>query len=671
MIEPVPSELLLAARESPVAECPGQVPASNGKGFTMRAGKVDPVARCRAYLKKVGPAVSGEHGHDRTFMAARLIWADFAIDEAEGYPLLQEFNQTCGPPWDEKDLRRKWNEAVAKGGERCSKLKNRQEETDTPVPPSPPPASPAPVAARSGLPDILHTGRQYRDVEFEAASALMAANKPPFIFVGNGGVLVDLQRFDPDRPPRARDLDGPALRPVFAQVANWHKEVRTKHGKAIEEDFPPTALLTSFPARGNWPGIPQLRCVVPYPVFSPDWELIATEGYHSESGIYCHLGDLEIPAVPIQPTDSDMAVAKELILGDLLGDFPFADQASRAHAIAMLILPIVRHTIDGPTPLAVADAPAEGTGKSLLVEACLLATLGEIPEAMTADMKEEERDKTLLALLIEGQPVVFFDNANRKLDSGAFANTLTARYKRGRILGETRTAHARVNVCWILTGNNFTCSREIARRLYWIRLDAGVETPSERTGFRHEDLLGWVRLNPPRLLWALLVLVQHWRAGDALPGTNLLGKFELWARTVGGILAAAGIPGFLDNVAAFRRICADTVGELAEFVKRWWASYGDSPVIAGQLFDMARDSLESVLTAETEDGKRKQLGRFLKKHRDRVVGTHRVRAAVDDEGKAITDHAGRPRYRLELVGHANSNSDTPIVRDLGDLDPPG
>ena len=148
----------------------------------------------------------------------------------------------------------------------------------------------------------------------------------------------------------------------------------------------------------------------------------------------------------------------------------------------MMLLPLVRRTpIDGPTPLAVADAPTEGTGKSLLVEACLSVTLGEVPDAMTADMKEDERDKTLLALLIEGQPVVFFDNANKTLNSGSFANTLTARYKRGRILGETRTAHAKVNVCWVLTGNNVTCSREIASRLYWTRLDAGVRDPVPST----------------------------------------------------------------------------------------------------------------------------------------------------------------------------------------------
>jgi len=649
--------------------------ASPGRGRRATAGD-NRVARCRAYLRKVGPAVTGQEGSKRTFQAARIIWADFEIDEADGYPLLEEFNRTCQTPWEEggkQGLRRKWDEAVKKGGERGTLL-NADREGYTPagtVSPggvaaagraTPPtgPADPTAAPATAGMPRIVHNERQYRDVEYDAARALIAANDPPRVFVGNGGGLVGLHRPDPAGVPRARELDGPALRPVFSRVADWFRVVQTKSETRVVDDFPPSELLASFPARGDWPGVPFLRCVVPYPVFTPAWELLVTSGYHAASNLYCHLDGLEVPPVPDRPTPDEVEQARELILGDVLGDFQFVDQASKANAVAMLLLPAIRHTIDGPTPLAVLDAPTEGTGKSLLAEASMLLTLGEVPEAMTADLREEERDKTLTALLIEGQPVIFFDNANKKLDSGSFAQVLTARRKRGRILGETKTASALVNVCWVMTGNNFTCSREIARRLYWSRQDTGLETPSERTGFRHPELLEWVRENRPKLLWALLVLVRHWRATGAVPGAKTLGKFERWAKTVGGILEAAGIPGFLDNAAAFRKQCADQVGELAEFVKLWAAQHGTTPVISGDLFEIAREALETVLTAENEDGKRKQLGKFLRKCRDRVVGRYRIRAAVDAAGEEDKDYAGRPRYRLEEVGKGRAGAaDTP------------
>jgi hypothetical protein len=112
------------------------------------------VTRCRAYLKKVGPAVSGQRGHDRTYMVARLIWNDFAVDEAEGYPLLEEFNQSCPPDdrWTDKELRHKWDDAVRAGPDnRGSKLGDRQGNT-------PPggsgrcPATPPPGGSSGGMP---------------------------------------------------------------------------------------------------------------------------------------------------------------------------------------------------------------------------------------------------------------------------------------------------------------------------------------------------------------------------------------------------------------------------------------------------------------------------------------------------------------------------------------
>jgi hypothetical protein len=127
VIEVIPVELLdalIAEYLPPDPPRPTPKPAANGRW--RGDGRPDNrVERCRAYLRKLPVAVSGQHGHDQTFEAARLIWADFGIDEADGWPLLVEFNGRCEPPWDERDLRRKWDEAVKKGGPRGSKLDGR------------------------------------------------------------------------------------------------------------------------------------------------------------------------------------------------------------------------------------------------------------------------------------------------------------------------------------------------------------------------------------------------------------------------------------------------------------------------------------------------------------------------------------------------------------------
>ena len=44
-------------------------------------------------------------------------------------------------------------------------------------------------------------------------------------------------------------------------------------------------------------------------------------------------------------------------------------------------------------------------------------------------------------------------------------------------------------------------SPELARRVVWCRIDAGVPRPHLRSGFRHGDLRAWAKDNRPRLIW--------------------------------------------------------------------------------------------------------------------------------------------------------------------------
>lgn len=68
--------------------------------------------RLRAYIAKLEPAVSGQHGHDTTFKAAcALIWG-FGLSPEQAWPCALEYNARCMPPWSEHDLRRKLLQAL-------------------------------------------------------------------------------------------------------------------------------------------------------------------------------------------------------------------------------------------------------------------------------------------------------------------------------------------------------------------------------------------------------------------------------------------------------------------------------------------------------------------------------------------------------------------------------
>jgi len=90
-------------------------------------GAKSPADRARAYLSKVPGAIAGQSGHDWTFHAAALLVIDFALPIEEAFPLLQEWNETCQPPWSDSELHHKLESVDALPDERGAALKsNRQ-----------------------------------------------------------------------------------------------------------------------------------------------------------------------------------------------------------------------------------------------------------------------------------------------------------------------------------------------------------------------------------------------------------------------------------------------------------------------------------------------------------------------------------------------------------------
>lgn len=95
---------------------------------TTTAAKAEDVERrARAYLRQMGPAVSGQDGQRHTFYAAQVLVHGFALDRASAWALLTEWNRDCQPPWDDAGLARKLDQALAHGQmERGSLLADRR-----------------------------------------------------------------------------------------------------------------------------------------------------------------------------------------------------------------------------------------------------------------------------------------------------------------------------------------------------------------------------------------------------------------------------------------------------------------------------------------------------------------------------------------------------------------
>lgn len=73
--------------------------------------KTPSVEHARKWLENHGPAISGNDGHTHTYKAALALVDGFALDDSTALDLMIEWNRTCAPPWSEKDLVRKIQQA--------------------------------------------------------------------------------------------------------------------------------------------------------------------------------------------------------------------------------------------------------------------------------------------------------------------------------------------------------------------------------------------------------------------------------------------------------------------------------------------------------------------------------------------------------------------------------
>ena len=73
-----------------------------------------PHQRAALWLSKVPPAVSGQSGHSATYTAAVGLVHGFQLSEGDALALLSAWNQSCQPPWSDRELTHKLREAASK-----------------------------------------------------------------------------------------------------------------------------------------------------------------------------------------------------------------------------------------------------------------------------------------------------------------------------------------------------------------------------------------------------------------------------------------------------------------------------------------------------------------------------------------------------------------------------
>ena len=114
--------------------------------------------------------------------------------------------------------------------------------------------------------------------------------------------------------------------------------------------FPHKDVVKNILALGEV--VPALQGIVEAPALRPDGTVLMEPGYDTTTRLlYVPAPGLDIPPIPEKPTKLNVAAALDAV-EETIGEFPFADEASKTNTLATMLTSIVRPAIKGKTPLS-------------------------------------------------------------------------------------------------------------------------------------------------------------------------------------------------------------------------------------------------------------------------------------------------------------------------------
>jgi hypothetical protein len=425
--------------------------------------------------------------------------------------------------------------------------------------------------------------------------AVMASGQLPDLYKRASGPCWVYE--DDQGNPLVRQLGTDNLRAYLAEHVTTYQVVKdpfTEGTKEVRELVMPKTCSTVL-GRRDWPLSP-LRGIVTAPVVRPDGSLIQAPGYDKPTGLYMH------PRVPLrrlapQVSAESIARAKDIVLGQMLADFPFVDDSDRAHYLGALLTPVLRPYFYGPTPMFVITATAPGSGKSLLKD--IFKSCYGISETAWPENDAELRKSITTQLYTTGQPVVVLDNLpnGHVIKSPVLSSLLTAEHWGDRVLGSTASVTMPNDRLWIITGNGLRTGGDNARRAVWVRLDPNCPDPDQRDGYKVGDLRPWLRANASTVVAALVTMVRAWLADGAKPVRVRKGDYSEWASMIAGLLAFLDVPGWMSAQGAGAGQ-DDEEQEWAAFLAAWHRTLGEEPVPTGMLLTRVADQVPRLRNGE-------------------------------------------------------------------------
>lgn len=482
---------------------------------------------------------------------------------------------------------------------------------------------------RTARQQIIVSDRQLMDIIDDFWRVLTDRNDPPRLFC-HGGKLARV--VTNDSVPTIIDHNRAG---TFGELIRAADCFRALDKGKLACAKPPIEVADDMMVNVH-PDLPPLDAVGTSPIFDAKWNLLNQPGYHRGARRWLDLpSELLAVEIPDHPTAADVRTSDNLLRVELLGDFPFATEGDLAHAVAAILVPFARLMFEGPTPIHLIEAPVPGSGKSLLADLISIVCIGEAANATTLTRDEDEARKKLTALLRRGRPIISIDNLDGGLWSSQLASAITAERWDDRVLGRTEMVSFPNGALWLASGNNPVLSQEIARRCVRIRLNPKEEQPWLRGGFTHPSIREWALQHRADLVRAVLTIIRSWIWAGGPEGQQILGSFEPWSRTIGGMVGHLGLTGFLSGANEFYADADYETGEWSVLVSVWWKELAGTPVSVRDLMALAEanDLVAFACGGKSEQARRSTFGKALRRLRDRTFGDFEIVFSRDGHTK--------------------------------------
>ena len=298
----------------------------------------------------------------------------------------------------------------------------------------------------------------------------------------------------------------------------------------------------------------------------------------------------------------------------------------------------------------------------LAESAAIIATGKPAPATIVSPAREELR-KALTSALREGHPIINLDNVEGPLSSPELCVAVTQSVYQDRVLGETRMLRLPTDVFWTTTGNNLLFRGDLCSRALLCRIDSGLESPESRT-FKILHLPEFLKINRRQLVVAALTMLRAYHvAGRPRQQVSPWGGFDNWSASIREPLVWLRLADPCKTRAA---VLADDPGreESLEGLRALHEAFAAVEFTAKEVVERcgSDDALKSCMLSlaaghqQAQEVDSRRLGWWLRRVRDRIVGSLRLRRSGNASGVAC--------WRIEEIptgGHGGFSGHFPTT----------